>query len=61
VLWNIYFACFQSQLRYGIILWGETRESIKVLHIPKMVIRLITDIKEYEPVDRKSKKTEFLW
>lgn len=60
MLWNIYVAFFQSQLRYGIILWGEIRESIKVLCIPKMVIRLITGIKKYEPVDRKSKKTEFL-
>jgi len=61
MLWNIYFASFQSQLRYGIILWGETRESIKVLHIPKMVMRLITGIKKnMNPVERKSKKIEFL-
>ena len=43
MLWNIYwyFAYFQSQLRYAIILWGGTRESIKVLHVQKKVIRLV--------------------
>ena len=25
VLWNVYFAYFHSQLRYGIILWGGTK------------------------------------
>jgi hypothetical protein len=32
---NIYFAYFQLQLRYGIILWEGTRKSIKTLHIQK--------------------------
>ena len=35
MLWNIYFAYFQLRLRYAIILWGRTKESIKVLHIQK--------------------------
>jgi hypothetical protein len=35
MLWNIYFAYFQLQLRYGIILLGGTRESIKILRIQK--------------------------
>jgi len=59
MLWNIYFVYFQSQLRHGIILWGETRESIKVLRIPKMVIRLITGIKKYDSC-RQKLKVEFL-
>ena len=60
MLWNIYFTCFQSQLRYGIVLWGGTRESVKVLCIQKKVIRLITGIKNMNPVDRNLKKIEFL-
>jgi hypothetical protein len=44
MLWNIYFAYFQSYLRYGIIFWGGTGESIEVLHIQKKVIRLITGV-----------------
>jgi hypothetical protein len=41
VLWNIYFAYFHSRLKYGIILWGGRRESIKILRIQKKVIRLM--------------------
>jgi hypothetical protein len=37
MLWNIYYAHFQSRLRYGIILWGGTKESIKILRIQKNV------------------------
>jgi hypothetical protein len=31
MLWKIYYAHFQSRLRYGIIPWGGTKESIKIL------------------------------
>jgi hypothetical protein len=48
MLWNIYYAHFQSRLRYGIILWGGAKESIKILHIQKKVIGLITDLKRSE-------------
>jgi hypothetical protein len=27
VLWNIYFAYFHAQLRYGIILWGGRKKA----------------------------------
>ena len=47
--------------RYGIILWGGTRESIKVLRIQKKVIRLVTGIKNMNSVDTDLKKIEFLW
>jgi len=60
VLWNIYFAYYYSRLRYGIILWGETKESIKALCIQKKVIRLITGIKNMNSVDRNLRKIEFL-
>ena len=46
MLWNIYFAYFQSRLRYGIIIWGGSKESIKILLIQKKVIRLITGLKK---------------
>lgn len=36
------------RLRYGIILWAGTKESIKALGIKKKVIRLITVVKKYE-------------
>jgi hypothetical protein len=35
MLWNIYYAHFQSQLRYGNILWRGTKESITILRIQK--------------------------
>jgi hypothetical protein len=56
MLWNIYYAHFQSQLRYGIILWGRTRESIKILRIQKKVITLITALKRNESCRQKFKK-----
>jgi hypothetical protein len=46
ILLNIYFAYSQLQLRYGIILWGGTRESIDTAY-SKKVIRLITGLKKH--------------
>jgi hypothetical protein len=43
VLRNIYFAKFQSLMRYGIILWGGTSETTKVLKLRKRVLRLMTN------------------
>jgi len=51
MIWNIHFASFQSLLRYGITLSGGTRKCIKVLHIQKKVIRLITRIKKRTSVE----------
>jgi hypothetical protein len=42
------------------VLWGETRESIKILHIPKMVIRLIIGMKKYEACRQKIKENRIL-
>jgi len=56
VLWNIYFAYFHSSLRYGIILWEGTKESIKAFHIKKNIIRSITGIKKYESCRQKFKE-----
>jgi len=61
VLWNIYFSYFHSRLRYGIILWrGGTKESVKVLHIRKKVIRLIIGINKYESCRQKFKEKRIL-
>jgi len=29
ILRNIYFAHFQTEMRYGLVLWGRSRESIE--------------------------------
>jgi hypothetical protein len=43
VLRNIYFAKFQSLMRYGIILWGGTSETTKLLKLQERVLRLMTN------------------
>ena len=60
MLWNIYFACFQVRLRYGIILWGGAKESVKALRIQKKVIRLITGLKRLESCRQKFKENRII-
>ena len=60
VLWNIYFAYFHSRLRYGIILWGGAKESVKALRIQKKLIRLITGLKRFESCRQKFKDNRIL-
>ena len=55
-----HFAYFQSWLRYGIIFWGGSKESIKILHIQKKVIRLITGLKKCESCKQKFKENRIL-
>jgi hypothetical protein len=45
MLWNIYFVHFQSKMRYGIVAWGGSRESIKILRLQKKVVRMIIGMK----------------
>ena len=35
ILRNTYFAHFQTKMRYGIVLWGRSKESMKILSIQK--------------------------
>jgi hypothetical protein len=44
-------------LRYGIIpVWGGDKERIKILRVQKKVTKLITGLKEVNPVERRLKK-----
>ena len=60
VLWNIYFAYFHVRLRYGIILCGGAKESVKALRIQKKVTRLITGLKRLESCRQKFKENRIL-
>jgi hypothetical protein len=60
MLWNIYYAHFQSRLRYGITQWKGTKESIKILCIQKRVIRLITGLKRSESCRQTFKENRIL-
>ncbi|PNF20311.1 hypothetical protein B7P43_G13693 [Cryptotermes secundus] len=44
MLRSIYFAKFQSLLRYGIIFWGCEGDSIKVFRMQKRVLRIISGL-----------------
>ena len=47
-MWSIYFAYFQSKLRYGIMFWGGDGKSAKIFCLQKKVIRLIIGVKKRE-------------
>lgn len=46
-IWNIYFAYFESKLRYGIMFWGGDSKSIILFRLQKKVVRLITGVPKY--------------
>jgi hypothetical protein len=39
----IYFACAHSVMNYGIIFWGNSRNSIKVFKLQKKMVRIMTN------------------
>jgi hypothetical protein len=41
---SIYYAYFQSRLKYGIIFWGSVKDSLKIFIIQKKVMRLIAGV-----------------
>ena len=47
-------------MRYGIIFWGGSKESIKILHIQKKAIRLITGLKKRESCKQKFTENRIL-
>src|SRR5215510_6076776 len=44
LIWNIYFAYFESKLRYGILFWGGNSKIIIPFRLQKKVIKLITGV-----------------
>jgi hypothetical protein len=60
MLWNIYFAHFQSKVRYGIVVWGGARESIKILRLQKKVVRMMLGLKACESCRKKFKELRIL-
>ena len=60
ILWNIYFAHFQSKMRYGIVVWGGSRESTKILRLQKKVVRMMTGLKTGESCRLKFKELRIL-
>ena len=63
MLWNINFAYFQSQLRYGIIFWGSLKESIKILRLHTHThtkLRLISGLKKPESCKQEFKEHRIL-
>ena len=48
MLWGIYFACFQSKLKYGIMFCSGDGKSAKIFHLQKKVIMLISGVQKCE-------------
>jgi hypothetical protein len=42
---TIYFAYFHSLMRYGIIFWGNSSDSKRVLTLQKIIIRIVLGCK----------------
>jgi hypothetical protein len=60
MLWSIYFAHFQSEMRYGIVVWGGLRGSIKILRLQKKVVRMMIGLKMCEQCRQKFKELRIL-
>ena len=52
MLWNIYFAYFQLELRHRIMFWGGDRKSAKIFYLQKKLIRLIIGVQKRESCKR---------
>ena len=60
MLRNTYFTKFQSFIRYGIILWGGEKESVKVFKIQKRVFHSIKERYKRESCKPIFKELKFL-
>jgi hypothetical protein len=47
-------------MRYGVVVWGGSRESIKILRLPKKVVRMMIGLKMCEPCRQKFKELRIL-
>jgi len=60
MLWSIYFACFQSQLKYGNLLWGSDVETMEVYQLQKKITPVITGVHKCESCKHIFKKFRIL-
>jgi len=60
MIWNIYFAYFQSRLRYGIMFWGGEGKSVKIFRLQKKAIQLITGVHKRESCRHISREFQIL-
>ena len=44
VLRTMYFACFHTHLRYGVTLWGGDPEGLRIFHLQKKGVRIISNV-----------------
>jgi hypothetical protein len=44
---SIYYANFQSLMRYGIIFWGGDNESIKTIKLQKGILQLMSSVNNH--------------
>jgi hypothetical protein len=64
ILRNIYFAKFQSLVRYGIIFWGGENECSKVLKLQKGVLHIMKGVNRWEScrvIFKELKISVYLW
>ena len=57
---NLYHACFESIIRYGIILWGNSPTCIKLFRIQKRIVRALTNAPHRAPCRDLFRKLEIM-
>ena len=58
---SIYFTYFHCIIKYGIIFWGNSSNSDKILALQKKIVRIVVGVKPITPCRSLFKKLDFTY